>query len=284
MNSPTISAVILTKNEERNLPLCLKHLKWIDDLIVVDSGSTDSTLDIAKKFGARIFVNIPKKFYIADQRNWALDNTEIKTNWILFIDADEIITETLKNEILKTILKAPPEITAFQLCFKFIFLGRWLKHCFNFPSWHDRLIRFGKARFKGKVWESFDTKGRIERIYEPYLHHGFNNGINVWIDKHQRYAEWKAQEILNQSNLTWQNLLKGIFSKDRRRRYRALEKLGGKLGRVSPFFRFFYYYFIRKGFLDGRAGFIYCQMMAMFQFMIYLHLLEKQQRKKGSPV
>jgi glycosyltransferase involved in cell wall biosynthesis len=279
---PSISAVVLTKNEEINLPRCLKYLSWVDDLIVVDTGSTDRTVELAKKLGARVFVEIPSKFYIADMRNWALDNTGIKTDWVLFVDADEVITEKLQKEILKAIEQAPPEVSAFQLCFKFMFLGRWLKHTTGFPSWHDRLLRFGQARFKGRVWETFDTAGRIERIHEPYLHYGFNRGINGWIDNHQRYADWKAEEMIQveEKNISSFEMLKDLICESANRK-RTLEKLGTRFGILSPCLRFFYYYFLKKGFLDGFPGLLYSLMMAYYQFMIYLLFLEKKRKKKG---
>lgn len=279
---PSISAVVLTKNEEINLPRCLKHLSWVDDLVVVDTGSTDQTVDLAKRLGARVFVEIPSKFYIAEMRNWALDNTGIKTDWVLFVDADEVITEKLHKQILTAIEQASAEVSGFQLCFKFMFLGRWLKHTSGFPSWHDRLLRFGQARFQGKVWESFDTQGRVEQIHEPYLHYGFNRGINAWIDNHQRYADWKAEEMMRieKEKVSFFQMVKDLIcgSADRKR---TLERLGTKFGFFSPCFRFSYHYFVKKGFLDGFPGLLYSLMMAYYQLMIYLLFLEKKRKNKG---
>jgi len=266
MKKTSITAVVLAKNEEKNIASCLRHLQWVDDLVVLDSGSIDSTLKIAKEFGARIFTNITEKFYIADQRNWALDNAEIKTDWVLFIDADEVVTQQLKKEILNRISHASSETAGFQLCFKFMFLGRWLKHAVDFPTWHDRLARYGKTRFKGKVWESFDTQGGVEKIYEPYLHYGFNNGMGAWIDRHQRYADWKAEQMMKKDLIA-----QGSFEGKR-----IIEKLGTRTGLLSPLLRFLYHYFIKKGFLDGKPGLIYSFMMSYYQFMIYLYFLEKK--------
>jgi glycosyltransferase involved in cell wall biosynthesis len=282
MENRTITAVVLTKNEEKNLAACLDHLKWVDDLVVLDSGSTDATLYLAKEYRARVFVNAAEKFIIADQRNWALDHCGIKTAWVLFVDADEIITEKLAEQVRRAVAGAPPDVAAFQLCVKFMFLGRWLKRTCRFPSWHDRLVCFGRARFKGEVWECFDTQGKVGRIEEPYLHYAFNNGMDVWIARHQRYAEWKASETLKQragGGMSFSEMVRKIFLGDRRERGRVLELFAGQCLAISPALRFIQYYFVRRGFLDGRAGFIYARMMATYQFLIYLNVLEKERRK-----
>lgn len=285
MKRASISAVVLTKNEEVNIRRCLESVKWADDLIVVDGGSTDSTLDIAKSFGARVFVHIPKVYYASDERNWALDNTGITTEWVLFIDADEVIPEKLREAILEEIASAPPEVVGYKLCPKFIFLGRWLKHCCEFPTWHDRILRFGRVRYdpNRKFWEAFEVKPGdvVRKIFEPYLHFGFNKGINAWIDKHQRYAEWQAEWILNYSSFQFWDIVKSLFQKGKLERDRVLEILGFKMGVLSPLLRFLYHYFLKKGFLDGRAGLVYSLMLSMFQFMVYLQILEKQRHRRG---
>ncbi|MFW6130259.1 MAG: glycosyltransferase family 2 protein [Atribacterota bacterium] len=275
MKKNNITAVVLTKNEEKNIKACLNALRWVDDLIVVDSGSTDNTVKIAKEIGARVFVNKPEQFYISEQRNWALDNSDIETEWVIFVDADEIITPKLKQDIIKYTCEASDDIAGFMLCFKFIFMGKWLRHTCSFPSWHDRLLRYGRARFKDEVWESFDTQGKIGKIKEPYIHYGFNKGINEWFKRHQRYAQWKAANIVeNKKN----NIYKNLFSGNHRDRSNAIEKIGSKFGVLSPFFRFFYHYILKMGFLDGNPGLIYSKMMGMYQFMIYLNILDKKNK------
>ena len=267
-----ITAVVLTKNEEINISKCLEHLKWTDEVVVVDSGSADSTVQIAEKQGARVIVNIPDgKFYIADQRNWALDHGDINTEWVLFIDADEVVTDQLRDEIIERTSEASDTV-GFRLCFKFIFLDRWIKHVSVFPTWHDRIVRLNKVRFEGKVWEHFSVKDGIDMITEPYLHYGFNNGIGAWIDRHQRYADWKAEQTLNDGR-TWIEIIRSGNKV-------SYEVLLSRMGLSSPIIRFIYHYIIKRGFLDGYPGFIYSLMMGYYQFMIFLYLLEKRRRKE----
>ncbi len=283
----TITAIILTKNEEKNLPQCLESLKWVDEIIVVDSGSEDSTIQIAERYGAKVYVNILKPYYAADQRNWALKNLPIKGEWVLFVDADEVITPRLRDEIIKNLSFCSSDIVGFKLCPKFLFLGKWLKFTCRFPSWHDRICRKGKVFYneKRKYWEVFETNDKIGKIFEPYLHFGFNKGIGSWINKHIRYAEWKALELYNEyKELPWKNLLKDVLSKDGYKRNRALEGISVKLGIFSPFLRFFYHYFYNKGFLDGVPGLIYSMMMGMYQFMVYLFFIEIRKQKQPNKI
>lgn len=272
-----VAAVILTKDEEKNIRMCLDHLTWADEVIIVDSGSQDTTLQIAAEMGARVLVHEVKPFLISEQRNWALDNADARSEWILFIDADEVVTEELRDEIFAATASTSENIAGYQLCFKFMFMGKWLKRTQGFPTWHDRLVRRGRSRFKGGVWESFDTTGEIKQLSEPYLHYGFNNGMDAWIDRHQRYAHWKAQEIV-----TGGSEIQGMNNS--RRWARRLEATAARFLSLSPAFRFLYCYFGRLGFLDGRAGLVYSRMMALYQFMIYLHVLEIRHRNKSLPL
>lgn len=273
---------MLTKNEERNLDSCLSHLQWVNELIVVDSGSSDRTLEIAKKYGAKIFINKIDPFNPTIQRNWAIENCVKYSDWILFVDADEIITDKLKEEIIKRISNPEGKI-AYRLCFKFMFMGRWIKHVTQFPSWHDRLLKKGNCLFTGGVWEHFDCEEeKIGYICEPYLHYGFNNGIASWIDRHNRYSDVLAKRIYRYRNekIKWWN----IFSKkvgDRERK-REFEKLMSRFPFLMPLGIFFYLFIIRKGFLDGIPGFIYTIMLSAFYFFTWLKIIELKYRDKGA--
>jgi glycosyltransferase involved in cell wall biosynthesis len=283
-----ISAVVLTKNEEINLPVCLPHLSgWVDDLVVVDSGSTDQTVSLAEDYGARVYLHRMQDFVISKQRNWALSNCDIRSEWILFVDADEVITSSLKQEIDSKITSAPDEIVGFRLCFKFVFMGRWLKHVGTFPVWHDRLARRGRVRFVGigGVRECFDpTCGKVGYIDEPYLHYGFNKGIAAWIRRHNRYSSDIAPYVneARKNPIEWKAVANG--SKDLRAHKRTLEALSARVLWFSPFLRFIYLYLFRKGFLDGVPGFLYAMMVAQYQFMIYLKVCELERRQNGLPV
>jgi len=268
-----ITVVILTMNEELNLVRCLDALHWADEIVVVDSGSSDQTCAVASQLGARVMINRPAKFVISEQRNWALDNAGISTPWVLFIDADEVVTHELAHRLCSVAQTPEDRYCAYRLAPKFIFMGKWLKHSLAFPVWHDRFLRLGHVRYVGDVWEYFKADSDVGYIREPYLHYGLSNGIRGWWQRHLRYSEWKAETLLSEQPLRSggaKRLLHGL-----------IEKYGAKSGPFSPGFRFFYYYFFRLGFLDGFPGFVYSLMIAGYQLMVYLFILEKRERMAG---
>ncbi|OGW24289.1 MAG: hypothetical protein A2X55_05010 [Nitrospirae bacterium GWB2_47_37] len=273
-----LACIVLTKDEEKNIGTCLANLKWVDELFIVDSGSTDTTLQIAERYDANIFINRMNPFIISEQRNWAIHNCPIRSEWILFIDADEIITDSLKKEILFKIDNNENKL-AFRLCFKFIFMGKWLKHTVQFPSWHDRLLKKGFIYFTGGVWEHFDCEDdKIGYINEPYLHYGFNNGISGWIDKHNRYSTANAQRIFEykKQKINWRILFKNALNN--RNRKRELEKILSRMPILFPFVTFFYLYFIKRGFWEGLAGFVYSLMLSANNFFMWLKVRELEDR------
>src|SRR3954447_2353312 len=140
-----ISVIILTKNEELDLPACLNSLTWCDDVHVLDSGSTDRTVNIARKFGARVSFNLFES--VGKQRNFALDNLDTLHDWILFLDADEVITDEFYAIMLKAINTVTNEVAGFYCCSKLMLDKTWLKYSDNFPKWQFRLFRKGRARF-----------------------------------------------------------------------------------------------------------------------------------------
>lgn len=236
-----VAAVVLTLNEEHNIRRCLDHLSWVDEIVVLDSGSYDRTCEIARAIGASVIINKPDKFIISDQRNWAIDNAGVLSEWILFVDADEVVTVELRDALLSAISSAPSDLAAFRLCPKFIFMGRWLRHVLDFPAWHDRLLRRGAARYGGGVWEHFETNGKIGYIKEPYLHYGLSNGISEWLCKHQRYAKWKAETISVSRDTAEQDGLKPAYLKlgwPKRSIHDLQERCGTRLGVFSTIMRF----------------------------------------------
>ena len=187
-----VSAIILTKDEAQDLPDCLDSIAWIDDRIVVDSGSTDETVAIAEKRGARVFRNPFQSF--AQQRNWALDNCAPEYDWILYMDADERCTRAFENAVTAKINLAQADIAGFYCCWKMMYEGVWLKRCDSFPKWQLRLVGKGRARFVdfGHGQKEGEVNGRLEYIGEPYLHLPMSKGFDVWWQRHNRYANQEA--------------------------------------------------------------------------------------------
>lgn len=270
-----ISVIILTKNEENDLPRCLAALRWCDDVHVLDSGSTDATLNIAKKSGANISVNPFKSF--GSQRNWALDHCATKHPWILFLDADEIATNEFVEVMMIAVKSAPETVAGFYCCWKFIYEGRWLKRCDNFPKWQFRLLRRGRARFTdfGHGQKEADVQGKIQYLKTPYDHNALSKGIGPWLDRHNRYAAQEAIARLD-APLNWRD----VFSRHGSKRNKALRPIVSRIP-GWPLMRFCFTYFLRLGFIEGRPGFVYCANLAYYEFLIRLKMREERRRRSS---
>lgn len=273
-----ITVIILTKNEEQDLPRCLISLRWTDDIQVLDSGSTDDTVAVAKRYGAKVSFNSFKSF--GQQRNFALDNLDLKYEWILFLDADEVVTPAFEKEVKEAVLCAGQEIAGFYCCWKMMLEDRWLKRCDNFPKWQFRLLKKGRAKFTdyGHGQKEGEVLGNIGFIKEPYLHFSFSKGWTKWIERHNKYATLEADARLNR-----QPPLKNIFKKNTSMRNPALKAF---LSRVPgwPVLRFLHAYIICGGFIEGIPGFIYCTNMAYHEFLITIKMRELRREKINSTV
>lgn len=265
---PSLSTIILTKNEEHDLPHCLEALRGFGALVVVDSGSTDRTLDIARDFGAAIYEHEFTSF--AQQRNWALKNCALDCQWVLFLDADEVVTPAFRKAISQSISHASEKTAGFYCCWKTMLNGRWLRRCDSFPKWQFRAIRRGAARFRdlGHGQKEDGVRGDIGYIVEPYLHHAFSKGWEAWWEKHNRYSSQEA------AHRTWRPVSwEQIFARNPSVRNSALRPL---LSRVPgwPLWRFLYMFIMKGGFLEGREAVQYCGAIAWYEFAIRLKMSE----------
>jgi glycosyltransferase involved in cell wall biosynthesis len=263
-----ISVIILTKNEANDLPSCLTSLKWCDDVHVLDSGSSDNTVLIAKQTGVQVFTNPFESF--GKQRNYALDHIPVKYEWILFLDADEHVTEAFRAAMLSGIQGASADTAGFYCCWKMMLEGIWLKRCDNFPKWQFRLLRKGMARFKdfGHGQKEDLISGKIVYLKEPYLHFGFSKGWVAWIDRHNKYSGQEAIARMQQ-----RPPFKQIFSAHGSVRNPALKSWLSRMP-AWPLIRFLYTYVLRFGFLEGKPGFIYCVNIAYYEFLIKIKMRE----------
>ena len=268
-----ISVIILTRNEENDLPRCLDSLRWCNDVHVVDSGSSDGTVNLARKYGARIQENPFSSFGV--QRNWTLDHCDPKHAWILFLDADEVANEEFVKAMTRAAGEAPDSTAGFYCCWKFIFEGRWLKRCDSFPKWQFRLMRKGRARFTdfGHGQKEAEVKGNLQYLPIPYDHHALSKGFGPWLDRHNRYATQEAAMRLD-APIVWRN----AFSAHGSIRNQALKPI---VSRVPgwPLIRFCMTYFLALGFLEGRPGFIYCVNLAYYEFLIRIKMREEKARR-----
>ena len=273
-----VSVIILTQDEEENLPDLLEGLAWCDDIHVVDSGSTDETVTIAKSGGAQLVAHAFERFGL--QRNWALDHCQIKYPWVLFLDADERCTEAFQLALQKAIETASDDVAGFFCCWKLMLYGRWLKRTGYFPNWQFRLLRLGKARFTdhGHGQKEGEVLGRIEYIKEPFLHFAFAKGWSAWVERHNRYSTLEAETRLDHSAS-----FKDIFSRRSTVRNAALKSLVSRIP-GWPLLRFFHVYFLRLGFLDGTPGLIQSINVSIYEYLIKLKMREIKRRKVGKPI
>ena len=271
-----ISAATLTMNEQADLPGCLSSIGWCDDIHVIDSGSQDATVSIAKASGAHIYVNRFESF--ARQRNWALENCAFRHRWILFLDADECSTPDFHRALAESIVAVPDSIAGFYLCWRMMLDGRWLKRCDSFPKWQFRLLRLGRAKFTdaGHGQKESAVEGEIGYIREPYLHFAFSKGWSRWIDRHNRYSDLEAAERLG-ARILWGQ----VFSKHGSVRNKALKPLVSRLP-GWPVAAFVIRYILKFGFVEGRAGLVYCINMAYYEFLIVIKMEELRRQRAGS--
>lgn len=275
-----ISVLILTLNEEKNLPACLKALAWCDDIVVLDSYSTDRTVEIAKAAGARVYQREHQSE--ASQRLHGLKEISYKHAWVYMPDADEITPDDLYQE-MKVIATDPtrPE-SFFRIRFKNMFMGRWIKHSSLYPTWTARLFRPERVHATREVHLNWTGDGPVGRINAHYLHYSFNNGMNAWFDKHNRYSAAEARETiksLKTSRVPWRTLL----DKRPEMRRKGLKELSMHLP-FRPHARFLYMYLLRGGFLDGRQGYQYCRLLAIYEYMITIKAEELRRRDQGLSV
>ena len=256
-----------------DLPRCLDSLRWCDDVHVVDSGSLDGTINMARKYGAHIYEHSFTSFGV--QRNWSLDHCDIKYPWILFLDADEVANKAFVIAMTKAANDAPDSTAGFYCCWKWIYEGRWLRRCDSFPKWQFRLMRKGRARFTdfGHGQKESEVNGAIEYLPVPYDHHGLSKGIGHWLDRHNRYATLEASARLS-APIVWRD----VFSSHGSKRNKALKPIVSRVP-CWPLLRFLITYVLLLGFLEGRPGFIYCANLAYYEFLIRIKMREESARR-----
>jgi glycosyltransferase involved in cell wall biosynthesis len=273
-----ISVLILTKNEQHDIPTCLATLGWCDDIHIFDSYSEDLTIEIAIKYGAKVK---QRKFDgYASQRNAALDSLDFKYNWVLILDADERIPQALVSLIQHKVQCVSNTVNGFRLQRR-DFLGEtWLKHA-QISPYFIRLIRKGKARYHREINEVIEVEGIVEDINGFFDHYPFSKGINHWLQKHNQYSSMEALRWIEEHKGDFQfSLQKALFSKDfsiKRYHQKGLfYKLPGR-----PIIKWFYMVLVRRAFLDGRAGLTYASLQSIYEYFIVLKTRELLRNKNS---
>lgn len=273
MPAPRVAAIILTKNEEKDLPACLESLAGVvSDIYVIDSGSTDRTVEIAQRYEARVlthpFVNH------AAQINWALTEVDPATDWVLRIDADERLNEELRRELLDRLPGIDKEVTGLLISRRISFLGREISHGDSYPVWLLRLWRrgFGTCEDTWMDEHMVLSEGRTLRLHGDLIH-DIPKNLSEWTRKHDWYAERECKDVLATANRD------GLPSSPCPSHVKKLKK--HLFLRLPPFYRaflyWFYRYFLRLGFLDGKEGLIYHFLQAFwYRFLVDAKLYELQ--------
>ncbi|CAN5575714.1 hypothetical protein BH09PLA1_BH09PLA1_03180 [soil metagenome] len=264
-----VSVMIPTLNEGGNLPRCLDHLQWADEVVVVDSGSSDETVKIAQAYGASV-VEFKWNGLWPKKKNWALRHAPFKHKWVLIVDADEWITPELTTEIDRAIRDDDGHV-GYYINRKFIFMGRWIKHCGYYPSWNLRLIKRGYGEYEqltgigntgsgdNEVHEHVIANGPVGYLDDDMLHFAFPN-IHTFMEKHNRYSNWEAAVQYRKADTTSAAIGEKLSKRRRLKNF----------SRYLPFrptLRFLYAYVWKGGFLDGQPGLVFCRLLAIYEYL-----------------
>jgi len=243
----SLSVIVITKNEERNIEDCLNSVRWAQEIVVVDGGSEDRTLELARKFTSKVFVKSWEGY--GASKNFALE--QCTGTWILWLDADERVTDELRKEIQATTGQEGTPSIVYEMPRKAFFLGKWIKHCGWYPGYVSRLFKKGAGRFsENKVHEKFEFNGEVGRLRSDLLHF---TDPNLWhyLEKFNWYTTLAADEML-----------------EKRTVFRLSQII------VRPVWVFIRMYVVRLGFLDGIQGFILCVLSSCYVFTKYVKLWE----------
>jgi glycosyltransferase involved in cell wall biosynthesis len=273
-----ISIFILTLNEENNIRACLESVAWADDVVVLDSFSTDRSVEIASGMGARI---VQRKFdNWAAHQNWAVATIEFKHRWVFYLDADERMTPELQAEI-QAIAANPEESRRGFYCGRInYFMGRAITHCYP-PVPILRFFQPPFIRYERLVNPIAKIDGETGSLQHRFLHYNFSKGITEWVDKHNKYSLAEAME--GRKALGQEDSSVSLWSGDPALRRVALKNLALRLP-LRPVLKFSYLYFLKLGILDGRAGFTYCVLQSIYEYLIDLKMWELRMIAAGKTV
>ena len=282
-----ITAIILTKNEEVNIEKCIRSVKPIvKRIVVVDSGSTDNTVDVAKSLGAEVMVNELKPFLYAKQFLYAMENADIRTKWVFRIDADEELTEESSREIDSLCNEnEDTDVNGIVVRFEVNFIGRAIRHGGVYPLRKLLVFKYGKGNIEDRCMDEHCVlyEGRSVEVTNDSLHHD-DKGLSSWIDKHNNYSTREMQDYFASLKSDTATGLSEANNLDAKARFKRV--LRWKIYYTLPAgFRawayYFYRYYVRLGFLDGREGKIFCFMQAYwYRFLVDAKIYEAQKKLK----
>jgi glycosyltransferase involved in cell wall biosynthesis len=277
-----VSVLIPAKNEELNLPACLESVARADEVFVVDSQSSDDSVEICQAYGANVV-----QFYFngrwPKKKNWSLENLPFRNDWVLIVDGDERITGELWDEIASAIKN--PDYNGYYLNRKVFFLGKWIRYGGKYPDWNLRLFKHQKGRYENlrtedipntgdnEVHEHVILQGNVGYLRQDMLHIDFRD-VYHWLERHNRYSNWEARVYYNiLTNQDDHGTIGANLFGDAVQRKRFLKKIWVRLP-FKPLLRFLLFYILRFGFLDGQAGYIYGRLLSQYEYQIGVKLYE----------
>lgn len=267
-----ISVLILTKNEERDLPGCLASVQWSDDIHVFDSMSTDRTADICRAAGVHFRQREFDGF--ASQRNAALSTCRFLHDWVLIVDADERVPSPLADEMRRFVGNAAPDVAASRMRRRDFFMGTWLRHA-QISPYYIRLVRPSRVRYERQINEVLKVDGGIADLLEPFDHYPFSKGISQWISKHNEYSTMEARMVAATRSGTIPFSLRSAFlARDFNERRFHQKELFYRMP-ARPLVKWLYMMVVRRAFLDGRAGLTYAALQSIYEYMIVLKTREQ---------
>lgn len=283
MRKIPVSILVPIRNEEANLPRCLDSVRWADEIVVVDSRSTDKSEAIAKSRGASViqfsFNGVwPKK------KNWALENVPFRNEWVLILDADEVMPPEAASEIDEIVAHDGRGNAGYWINRRFMFMGRWLKHAY-YPNWNLRLFKHRLGRYErlvqgptqsgdNEVHEHIIVQGPTGRMRCEMDHYAFAS-IDVFVEKHNRYSNWEARLELEEGlDRTHASGPQATPVKIRRTLKRWVRRMP-----FRPTLRFLYVYVFQAGFLDGKEGYIFARLHAVYEFLAIAKAAELRKQR-----
>lgn len=282
-----ITAIILTKNEEVNIEKCIKSIKPIvKRIIVVDSGSTDNTIEVAKNLGAEVLVNELKPFLYAKQFLYGMEHGNIDTKWVFRIDADEELTSESAAEIDKLCNdNEDTDVNGIVVRFEVSFMGKPIRHGGVYPLRKLLVFKYGKGNIEDRCMDEHCVlyEGRSVEVTHDSLHHDYK-GLSYYIEKHNNYSTREMQDYFNSREREEATGLTGANSLDAKAKFKRFLrwKIYYKLpAGFRAFAYYFYRYYVRLGFLDGREGKIFCFLQAYwYRFLVDAKIYEAQKQER----
>lgn len=274
-----ISVLILTRNEEQDLPGCLASVAWCDDIHVFDSESTDRTAEIARQHGATVTTRRFDTY--AKQRNAAMQ-LAFRHPWVLVLDADERATPELSQETQLAAANAPPDVAAFRIRRRDFLWGTWLKHA-QLTPFYVRLLRVGRISYIRDINEIVEVEGSTGELTAPLDHMAFSKGLSHWVAKHNQYSTGEAELLASGDAVRAASWRDALFARDFHDRRVAQKAIFYRMP-ARPLIKWFYMMFVRGAVLDGAAGVMYATLQSFYEYLIEVKAREIRRRRAGLPI